>query len=430
MAKDSRDYYSILGVEPSVSKMELKQRYYELAKKYHVDANSDDPELRKWSYEMTTALNEAYFVLEDPYKRKEYDQRRSDDYPEENYADDEDSESEQGSVYIQTLEQGKEILNNEFNDFSIRGLSQKDERKCRKRIESLINKEPQNFLRFGIPSEYPIMYLSTEIEDAVEEFKLRIKEKKLSTKISSWFVNITFWLIILVLYLRSYGMNNGFDILGIEISELAMFLGIFGVILLSSSLISPIARFIAKGFKSTLLGIRGIFINISVGILLFIPLNIILIPFLINSAKWGEYTSEDNKFSVLLPLKPIGEYTTFPNLVDNIIIHQVSLSTSKTGFPATFIIHWFTYPEPISEYDSLLEDAEESILEGEGVALSSKEKIADNVYLFTYKLPEDAVLTRLIRFHDKAAYFLSVGTKGKDIEDPSIKKFFDSFEAK
>jgi curved DNA-binding protein len=68
-----KDYYRILGVSESASEDEIKKAYRRLAKKHHPDAN---PSNRKGSEEKFKEISEAYDVLSDPQKRRQYDEIR------------------------------------------------------------------------------------------------------------------------------------------------------------------------------------------------------------------------------------------------------------------------------------------------------------------------------------------------------------------
>lgn len=65
----SKDYYQILGVPEDASAEDVKRAYRELAKKYHPDRNKGDAAAEKRFKE----VGEAYDVLKDPQKRKQYD---------------------------------------------------------------------------------------------------------------------------------------------------------------------------------------------------------------------------------------------------------------------------------------------------------------------------------------------------------------------
>ncbi|KAJ8251493.1 hypothetical protein GJAV_G00221950 [Gymnothorax javanicus] len=64
-----QDFYQVLGVPKTASQKEIKKAYYQLAKKYHPDTNKDDPQAK----EKFAQLAEAYEVLGDEVKRKQYD---------------------------------------------------------------------------------------------------------------------------------------------------------------------------------------------------------------------------------------------------------------------------------------------------------------------------------------------------------------------
>lgn len=67
---DKRDYYEVLGVDKNADENTLKKAYRKLAKKYHPDMNPGDKDAEAKFKEAT----EAYGVLSDPEKRRQYDQ--------------------------------------------------------------------------------------------------------------------------------------------------------------------------------------------------------------------------------------------------------------------------------------------------------------------------------------------------------------------
>jgi molecular chaperone DnaJ len=72
MAAPGKDFYQVLGVAEKASQDEIKKAYRKLAKKHHPDANPNDAS----AAERFKEIGEAYSVLSDPDKRKQYDQMR------------------------------------------------------------------------------------------------------------------------------------------------------------------------------------------------------------------------------------------------------------------------------------------------------------------------------------------------------------------
>ena len=70
MAEQKRDYYEVLGVDRGADDATIKKAYRKLAKKYHPDANPGDKEAEIKFKE----ASEAYAVLSDADKRRQYDQ--------------------------------------------------------------------------------------------------------------------------------------------------------------------------------------------------------------------------------------------------------------------------------------------------------------------------------------------------------------------
>lgn len=66
---EKRDYYEVLGVAKTASQDEIKSAFRKLAKKYHPDINKDADAPEKFK-----EAQEAYAILSDEQKRKQYDQ--------------------------------------------------------------------------------------------------------------------------------------------------------------------------------------------------------------------------------------------------------------------------------------------------------------------------------------------------------------------
>lgn len=66
----AKDYYAVLGIDKTADKDAIKKAYRKLAVKYHPDKNPGD----KVAEERFKEITEAYAVLSDEEKRRQYDQ--------------------------------------------------------------------------------------------------------------------------------------------------------------------------------------------------------------------------------------------------------------------------------------------------------------------------------------------------------------------
>ncbi len=113
--REFKDYYKILGVPENSQDPEIKKAYRKLALEYHPDHNRDDPK----SEEKFKQLTEAYGVLTDPLKRREYDRFRA-DYLAGSYDESSQFRYSQQDIFEEMFRKGfgKDIfeeLNREFS---------------------------------------------------------------------------------------------------------------------------------------------------------------------------------------------------------------------------------------------------------------------------------------------------------------------------
>ncbi|TET50257.1 MAG: molecular chaperone DnaJ [Actinomycetota bacterium] len=69
MVETKRDYYEVLGISRTCTKLEIKKAYRKMAREYHPDVNNGDPQAE----ENFKEISEAYAVLSSDDKRQQYD---------------------------------------------------------------------------------------------------------------------------------------------------------------------------------------------------------------------------------------------------------------------------------------------------------------------------------------------------------------------
>ncbi|MBF0302288.1 MAG: J domain-containing protein [Desulfamplus sp.] len=112
----TQDYYKILDIDKNATPPEIKKAYKNLAVKYHPDRNPDDTQ----ASEKMAALNEAYAVLSNPDKKREYDMLR------ERFGEDAAGRFRQNNSYDDILRNSdlEKIFQEIAEGFGIRGLNE------------------------------------------------------------------------------------------------------------------------------------------------------------------------------------------------------------------------------------------------------------------------------------------------------------------
>ncbi len=118
MKTHTKDYYQILGIPEQATEEQIKKSYRKLALEHHPDRNPNDPK----SEERFKEITEAYGVLMDPMKRREYDVFRKNPFagaqggPQFRYSQQEIFEN----MFRQAF--GKDIFNDLNTDFKQSGF--------------------------------------------------------------------------------------------------------------------------------------------------------------------------------------------------------------------------------------------------------------------------------------------------------------------
>ena len=151
------NYYKILGVSEDADAKEIKAKYRKLAMKYHPDRNPDD----KKAEEMFKTVSEAYEILGDENKRKEYDEKRKNKRNSNNsqrFAGKKSSRAEQNSesakrgaeAFFRNFSANPNDIKNMFESaFDVNNMSSSDKDKMREHKKSM----EQSFENFFKPKK-------------------------------------------------------------------------------------------------------------------------------------------------------------------------------------------------------------------------------------------------------------------------------------
>lgn len=109
------DYYKVLGVSKSATQAEIKKAYRKLAREYHPDVNPNDAEAEA----NFKQLSEAYEVLNDPEKRKKYDEYGENWEHAEAYEQAKQQQQQQGGGrrYTYSNQGGQDFGGGDFSEF-------------------------------------------------------------------------------------------------------------------------------------------------------------------------------------------------------------------------------------------------------------------------------------------------------------------------
>lgn len=112
----NKDYYQVLGVNPNAAQKEIKSAYRTLARKYHPDVNPGN----KLSESKFKEIGEAYSILVDENKRKQYDLLRGiKKEPKKESNDTQQARKQASNAYTETKNPSKsdqETEKKSFND--------------------------------------------------------------------------------------------------------------------------------------------------------------------------------------------------------------------------------------------------------------------------------------------------------------------------
>lgn len=203
---NKRDYYEVLEVHSKASREVIDKAYRLLARKYHPDTHP--PLKKKWAEAKFKELVEAYEVLSNPERRRDYDQSRTDLLsPQRDCFIREDSKKqEKAYFYYRTgLEYCKKVIEKRSFWYGYTGRWQLDLTEAQKNFLEVINNYSDT--PFVEDAKYYYFYTLTKKYDHTEEYQAKVEAE--FANFSGSYPNSE-WLGDALLELASFYLFKGF----------------------------------------------------------------------------------------------------------------------------------------------------------------------------------------------------------------------------
>ena len=410
---ESRTYYDVLGVGKNASTEEIISMHRKLAKKYHADANSTDPELQKWSHNMMSELNEAYSVLRDSAKRRDYDESLNSNTSNGSHSSEYDPEI----IHIENWEHGRAILLEGAENIDLGAPTQELEEACRKQLKKNVKRKIRRYLRLGVPNSYSGEDLRAGLNNAIDEAVITVQENTIRDRIGSIYM---FIVVILSLIFEFRFDADGFW----------SHVGNFGLHLFQGAaaffVFSFLAKFIAHGLSRNLIGLAGVITNATVAILILIPTAIgVFSDDLYLEDRLSEIQSPDGSFYISFPSQPAFYERTgedFPFIYDGDDVKILAIGNEEIQYSIAWV------DDPIRDIDRSIEIVTNERRLQDGFRIMSKDQLAQNIHLVNFMNNEGAKYFNKFLFINDTFYHISINTTRKNFEAKHADKFFNSFK--
>lgn len=132
------NYYEILGVEKNAKASEIKLKYRKLAMKYHPDKNPNDKEAE----EKFKKISEAYEVIGNEEKRKEYDKKLNKSFENKDFGKFENNKNQNNDKksYSESFSFNPNDLKNMFEKvFDVEKIDKNEKEKIKNYKENMKN---------------------------------------------------------------------------------------------------------------------------------------------------------------------------------------------------------------------------------------------------------------------------------------------------